>query len=127
METFANIITLLINLSLELKQLGAEKRQEKQAILSAISKAFYATENYYRMLENGGARDNQKECDVAGQWECASLLIEPIDSDLAKRLGLKSNFWRGGAAWSGQEISTAGIQLDRVRAEGMTLFNQNKK
>jgi hypothetical protein len=122
METFANIAILLINLSLKIKRLGIEKRKEKQVILSAVSKAFHTTENYYRMLDNGGKRDTQNECNIAEQWEQAALLLEPIEAELAKRLGLKSNFWRSGAAWSDEEVSAAGIQLDRVRAEGMTLF-----
>lgn len=74
------------------------------------------------MLDNGGKRDAQNECNIAEQWEQAALLLEPNDAELAKRLGLKSNFWRSGAAWSDEEVSAAGIQLDRVRAEGMTLF-----
>ncbi len=126
METFASIATLLVNLYLQLKHLRTEKRMEKQAILSAVSKAFHATESYYRMLENGSARDTERECNIAEKWEHASLLIKPIDAELAKRLGLKSNFWRNGAAWSNEEISAAGIQLERVRAEGMILFKGGK-
>jgi hypothetical protein len=125
--TIASIATGLINLGVYLHQLGAEKKKEWQSIRDAVSKAFHATESYYRMLEAGHSRDTEKECRIAEKWENTSMLIEPFDADLSKRLGLKGNFWRSGAAWSKKEIHAAGIELERVRAEGMTLFNEGNK
>lgn len=125
--TIAGIATGLINLAAYLHKLGVESKKERQAIRDAVSRAFHATECYYRMLEEGNARVGDKECDIAQKWERASMLIEPYDSELSKRLSLKGNFWRTGAAWSSKQIHAAGIELDRVRAEGMTLFNEETK
>lgn len=126
MDTLTSIAAVLSGFGIYLHQLGIEKKKEQQAIRIAVSKAFHATESYYRILDNGGTRDTPKECDIAEKWECASLLIKPFDSDLSQRLGLKSNFWRSGATWSKKEISDAGIQLEKVRAEGMILFDEGK-
>lgn len=125
MDSLEAIITTLILFGLHLHKLGKEKEKEKQVIRIGISEAFHATESYYRLLENGKNRDTEIECNIAEKWEYASFLIEPFDKALSKRLSLKGNFWRGGAAWSEKEISEAGIQLSRVRGEGITLFQRN--
>lgn len=44
----------------------------------------------------------------------AATRVQPIDEMLANRLGLKSRYWREGAAWSDEQIADAKIQLDKI-------------
>jgi len=98
------------------------RSQHQEDTLQAISRAYHSTTKYYAALDRGKPRDKNTELDLAQQWESASIFVREYDSTLAQRLGLKSRFWREDGAWSDEMIDGAGIQLDRVRAEGMTLF-----
>ena len=95
--------------------------------MKEISSAFHKTEKYYAYLAEGKPHDRQRELDLAKDWEHAAILVEAVDRDLGERLGLKGNYWREGGTWSEQQIWNAGIQLQRVRAEGMTLFAKKRE
>ena len=122
MNAWTNIGSALLQLVPILDKIQADRRKQKEDIQRAISSAFHNTEKYYAYLEEGKARDKQQEYDLARDWEHAAILVEAVDKDLANRLGLKGSYWRAGGTWSEQQIRNAGIQLERVRAEGMTLF-----
>ena len=84
-------------------------------------RAYYSTEAYYTKRDGGKANSRDEELTIAQQWTEASILVERFDTELAERLGKKSQFWRDGAIWSDAEIESAGIGLDRVRQEAMIL------
>jgi hypothetical protein len=104
--------------------LGSEKRRQREEIQKAITKAFNNTEKYYAYLDQGNAQNRDREFDLASDWDNASILIKDLDTDLANRLSLKAGFWRDGGTWSAEKIKSMGIQLARVRKEGMDLFNK---
>lgn len=129
-EGFA-FLKLVLDLIKFFKDLGQEKKRAatetiktQTAIKNAVSKAWYATEGYYAHLAAGKLPDKQVEINIAECWDEAGRLIKPYDENLASRLGLKGRYWLDGGTWSAEQVAEAGIQLDRVRAEGMTLFGE---
>lgn len=124
MEPWKIFGNTLLKLAAILDKWKVDKRKQKEDIHKAVSTAFHNTEKYYAYLGDGNQRDSQREYDLARDWEHAAILIEDVDSILANRLGLKGAFWRDGGTWSAKQIADAGIQLERVRAEGMTLLTR---
>ena len=116
----------LLKLAPILDKWQVDKRKQREDIQKAISTAFHNTEKYYAFLNDGNKRDTQREYDLSRDWEHAAILVEAVDSHLANRLGLKGSYWHKGGTWSDEQIANAGIQLERVRAEGMTLFSKKK-
>ena len=127
MSLWEPVSSTLLSVASLLQSAKAEKRNQIEEIKKAVSKAFHHTERYYTQREAGDMRNDGIEFEIAESWEAASILIEPLDSNLANRLSLKSRFWREGGLWSDQQIHDAGIQLDRVRAEGMILVKPQKR
>jgi hypothetical protein len=123
-EQFAGV---LLKLAAVLNALDIDRRKQKEEILKAVSRAFINTEKYYALRGADSAQDRAKEFDLAHEWEQAAILIQAVDEGLANRLALKSRFWREGGTWSDEQIEAAGIQLERVRAEGMSLFGKKAK
>src|SRR5471030_55284 len=97
---WATIAGTIIKIASVVKSLDVDKRKQKEAIQKAISKAFHNTEKYYAYRESGNLPDKQREIDLAADWEKAGILIEPVDRNLAQRIALKTNFWRGGGTWN---------------------------
>ena len=125
--TWAEFSGLMLSLASTLKTLEVDRRSQKEAIEQAVSEAFINTEKYYEFRGHNALQDREREYDLAQYWERAAILIQPIDYNLANRLALKSRFWLEGGTWSDEQIKEAGIQLHRVRAEGMTLFGKKAK
>jgi len=118
----AESLSLLVSAVLVyLQEIQNDKRfseQQRQSALLALSKAFHATEGYYAERAAGSTKSENAEHEIAGLWDAAAICIEPFNNKLANRLGLKSRFWREGAAWSDDEIAGANIQLEKVRRDG---------
>lgn len=101
-----------------LQMVDADKRfsnEQRQAARIALSAAFHATEGYYAALATGGAKDVAREHEIARLWDELAIRIEPFNRSIANRLGLKSRYWREGAAWSEKQVADAKIQLDSIR------------
>lgn len=115
-------LTVLVSAILVyLQELQDDKRfteQQRQTARLALSRAFHATEGYYAQLAAGGKEDPKREHEIAELWDAAAICIAPFNDKLANRLGLKSRFWREGAAWSDDQIKAANIQLEKVRRDG---------
>ena len=124
MEPWTMIGGTLLKIAALLSKFDTDKRKQKEDIQDAISEAFHNTEKYYIFIENGHDRDREREYDLARDWEHAGILVEAVDRKLGNRLGLKGSYWRDGGTWSQAQIHDAGIELTRVRAEGMELFKR---
>ena len=112
-----------------LKKPDAEERKQKEAILTAVSEAFYKTERYYAFRGAGNLQNPERELEIARDWEHAAILIQAVDKNLGERLHFKARSWlesAKGETLSPEHIKEAGIQLRRIRAEGMTLFEKPK-
>lgn len=125
--TWTDFSGLMLSLASTLKALEVDRRKQKENIEQAISRAFINTEKYYEFRGHNARQDREREYDLAQDWERAAILIQPIDENLAYRMALKSRFWLDGGTWSDEQIKEAGIQLHRVRAEGMSLFGKKAK
>jgi hypothetical protein len=103
-----------------------EKKRDAQAhierTLQAFNEAYYETESYFGMLEDGGEPSRERQFQVARCWDDVSHMIARYDENLANRLSLKSRFWREGAAWSPQQRQQAKIGLEQVRRDGRLLL-----
>lgn len=95
---------------------------EKQEAEISIASAYNMTEGYYAALSNGQNKDHQKEHEIAYAWHEASIRLRKFNRGLSNRLGLKSRFWREGAAWTDEQIAMANIGLDDVRREGSVVL-----
>lgn len=117
-ESLAMIVPAIIAYLQEVQNDKRFTEQQRQGAQLALSEAFHATESYYSELANGNGKSSSAEHKIAQLWDAAAICIEPFNSGLANRLGLKSRFWREGAAWSDQQIADANIQLEKVRRDG---------
>ncbi|HOR77647.1 MAG TPA: hypothetical protein PLG04_02415 [Anaerolineaceae bacterium] len=122
--TWAQIIALILKALSIIPRDRTKRSEHHEQTLRALSWAYHETEKYYASLSAGNANNLQMELDIAAAWEAAAILVERYDQTLAQRLGLKSRFWREGGIWTNEQIKQAGIQLERVRAEGMSLFKK---
>ncbi len=93
------------------------EKEQRQLARIALSAAFNATEGYYAALSSGAEKDAAREHEIAHLWDQVAIRIEPVSESIANRIGLKSRYWREGAAWSDKEIAAAKIQLDYVRRD----------
>jgi hypothetical protein len=117
-ESLAFIVAGIIAYLQEIQNDKRFSEQQRQAALIALSKAFNATEGYYAELGAQGEKSVIRQHEIAQLWDEAAICIEPFHGGLANRLGLKSRFWREGAAWSDEQIADANIQLEKVRRDG---------
>ena len=125
--TWPEFSGLMLSLASTLKALEVDRRIQKEAIEQAVSRAFINTEKYYEFRGLNARQDRERKYELSQDWERAAILIQPIDENLASRMALKSRFWLDGGTWSDEQIKEAGIQLHRVRAEGMSLFGKKAK
>jgi hypothetical protein len=112
-----------------LHALGADKRftaEQLQSARIALSAAFHATEGYYAALSAGGQKDEARQHEIAHLWDEIAIRMEPFNSHIANRLGLKSRYWREGAAWSDDQIAAAKIQLGAIRRDANFALIRNK-
>jgi hypothetical protein len=115
--SLALIVAAVIAFLQEVQNKGRFTTEQQQAAQLALSKAFHATESYYAQLADGVRKDKKIEHEIAELWDAVAIHVQPFDSALANRLGLKSRFWREGAAWTDKQIADAKIQLDKVRRD----------
>lgn len=115
--SLALIVAAVIASLQEIQNKGRFTAEQQRATHLALSKAFHATESYYALLADGAKNDKKAEHEIAELWDAVAIHVQPFDSALANRLGLKSRFWREGAAWSDKQIADAKIQLDKVRRD----------
>ncbi len=96
-------------------------------MLIAVTDAYHNTHAYYADRDKGKRRSRAREYELARDWERAATLVQKYDDRLAMRLGLKSTYWREGAVWTQAQIKEAGIGLERVRVEAMSMFQDTRQ
>ncbi len=107
-------ILAAFNLLGESRRFSIEQRQSARISLSV---AFHATEGYYAALAAGAVKSPAREYEIAQMWDELAIRLEPVDSSLANRIGLKSRYWCEGAAWSDSQVAAAKIRIQDIRRE----------
>ena len=92
---------------------------DKESAEISIHYAYSMTKGYYALLANGEPKDPEKEHNIAAAWHEASVRLRKFNKSLSNRLGIKSQFWYDGAAWTDEQISMAKIGLVDVKREGI--------
>src|SRR5262245_46421363 len=79
---------------------GQKERSAKtDAGLAALYKALNKTKPYLELRAHGGARNRDKEFEIAQVWHDASIPLREIDPELAKRCFIKGGYWLEPDAW----------------------------
>jgi len=116
MELPALLLIFLTKYAAEVTVGQANARLErKQRAINTISLALTGTQAYYIQHENRcdyAQIDNSSE--LSHLWRTAAELVRPFDSELAKVLSKKGDFWLDPKMWSASDVDKAGIRLEEV-------------
>ncbi len=102
-------------------------RAEKDRILLALSDAYHETQAYYASLNEDKARDVDREYEIARLWDHLSMMTQRFDDNFADRFGIKSRYWREGAAWTDDQVRRANIGLEKIWRETKAKFKRPRK
>jgi hypothetical protein len=98
------------------KRASASDKEEAEI---SLTHAYHMTQSYYSSMTNGQAKDYSQEYEIASAWQEASVRLRKFNKSLSNRLGIKSQFWQEGGAWTNEQISMAKIGLIDVKREGI--------
>lgn len=105
------VIERLISLMGPLAMFSKERRELKDSALRAVSTALQETEIYYRDLERGKERDQDRENQLVRYWGAAAIPLRHIDEELAFVCDRKSAYWLNPEHMSQKEVKELGIKL----------------
>lgn len=108
------VVGKLIALLGPIATMEKEKRDLKNAALSATSKALRETKLYYRDQSQGSVRDQKRENDLCRLWADAAVPLSHIDQELALLCERKSEYWIRPDSYTDAELQQLGIKLDSV-------------
>ncbi len=94
-------------------QASARGTRTQQAVM-CLQAAALQTNLHDSNLKRGGSRDVVREGELAVLWSAAAGAFYRLDPDLAERFQLKSEYWTMPEAWTADQISGAGISLERI-------------
>ena len=104
---------------------GQKARSTKtDAALAALYKALNKTKPYLELREQGGARDREREFEIAEVWHDASIPLREIDPALAERCFLKGGYWLEPDAWDDATIKQKGIAFSQVLSSTKELLKK---
>ena len=95
--------------------LSKDKRELKDSALRAISNALDETYLYYRDLNNGSSRNNDREALLVKYWSAAAIPMRHFDKNLSLMCDRKSEYWTNPNNYTQEEIKELGIKLKDVR------------
>jgi hypothetical protein len=98
------------------KRASASDKEEAEI---SLTHAYHMTQSYYSSMTNAQAKDSSQEYEIASAWHEASVRLRKFNKSLSNRLGIKSQFWQEGGAWTNEQISMAKIGLIDVKREGI--------
>lgn len=122
----ANTLPILVTIAaaayISIRENKTATKSEKEEAEIALTHAYNLTHSYYTLLNTGSSKSTSEEHTIADAWSEAGIRLRKFNANLSNRLGLKSRFWREGAAWTDEEISGARIGLEDVRREGTVIL-----
>lgn len=114
--TWTSVASLVVSVIALFPRDKRERTHDQEDTLLALSEAYHQTSAYLRSRESSG-RNEEREWDIALKWHRAATFLRCYDEGLAKRLGVKSRFWREGGVWSEEAIKEANIGLEAIWEE----------
>ena len=95
-----------------------ERKQNRDDVaVQSVLTALNTTKLYLARRERGEPIDYEAERELVKLWTSAAVHIRKTDSELAKRLQTKADYWTNPKNWSENEIINNGIQIDRITIE----------
>jgi hypothetical protein len=116
------IIKALFGVIPSLMSLSKERRELRDSALRAILVALDETYLYYRDIDRGKGRSEDREALLVRYWSAAAIPMRHIDRDLARRCDQKSEYWLNPDNYDQNDVRELGISLELVRNEYRTLL-----
>ena len=116
------VIKALFGLVPNLLSLPKERRELRDNALRAILVALDETYLYYRDLERGKGRDEDREALLVRYWSAAAIPMRHVDRRLAQSCDLKAEYWLNPEKYNGEDVRELGIGLESVRNAYRTLL-----
>jgi len=105
----------LTNILGPISTLSKDRRELKDTALRAISNALDETFLYYRDIENGTARNLEREALLSKYWSAAAIPMRHFDEHLSNICDQKSEYWINPNNYKDHDIKKLGIGLNDVR------------
>lgn len=103
--------------------LPKERRELRDNALRGILVALDETYLYYRDIEKGKGRNEDREALLVRYWSAAAIPMRHIDRGLARRCDQKSEYWLNPEMYDAAAVRELGIGLESVRNAYRTLLN----
>lgn len=117
-----DIVKSLFGVVPNLLSLSKERRELRDNALRAILVALDETYLYYRDIERGKERSEEREALLARYWSASAIPMRHIDRDLARRCDVKAEYWLNPERYEIDQIKELGIGLESVRNAYRTLL-----
>jgi hypothetical protein len=95
--------------------MSKDRRELKDSALRAISTALDETYLYYRDLDLGKNRNQEREAQLVRYWSAAAIPMRHFDNNLSIICDNKAEFWTNPTNYNKAKIKQLGIALDDVR------------
>lgn len=118
-----SLIDGLIKVLGPIATLSKDRRDLKDLALRTISNALTETTLYYKDLDGGKARNEERESLLVKYWAAAAIPIRHFDSDLAMICDMKADYWINPGLYNSEEIKKYGIGLNDVKQAYRKLLN----
>lgn len=121
------IIEKLLEFPEVIRVIQQERRELGDNALRSVSYALDETYFYYRDIEAGKPRDEERELQLSKYWSAAAIPMRHIDKDLALTCDCKAEYWVNPNHWDSDKIDETGIALEKVRNQYRRLLNKKAK
>ncbi len=118
-----DIISGLFGVVPSLLALPKERRELRDNALRGILVALDETYLYYRDIERGKERNQDREALLVRYWSAAAIPMRHIDRDLARRCDQKAEYWLDPDRYDTDAVIELGIGLESVRNAYRTLLS----
>lgn len=119
----SEIIGGLFEIVPNLLALPKERRELRDNALRGILVALDETYLYYRDIERGKGKDEDREALLARYWSAAAIPMRHIDRELARRCDEKAEYWLSPDRYDSNAVRELGIGLESVRNAYRTLLS----
>ncbi|KAA0013288.1 hypothetical protein F0A17_08645 [Billgrantia pellis] len=119
----SEIIGGLFGVVPNLLALPKERRELRDNALREILVALDETYLYYRDIERGKGRSDDREALLVRYWSAAAIPMRHIDRDLAQRCDQKAEYCLNPDTYDADAVKELGIGLESVRNAYRTLLN----